>query len=132
MTQTVGSAPVHAPLDPSVEIDLTNPGAAVAVVQKTQVEYTGTLTVAGKRTYQLVTVLSALDMVKLQTAQESGNFLQIIEAVPRLVVPAQRQDLVDYFLSDPENDEDKIQLDDVIKALNDGLEQIAARPTDKS
>lgn len=131
MTQTVGSAaPVPVVADPSVELDLTNPQAAVPV-QRTQVEYTGTITVAGRRTYNLVTVLSALDMVTLQNAQESGNFLQIIEAVPRLVVPDQRQDLRDFFLSDPASDDEKIQLDDVIKALNDGLEQISARPTDR-
>lgn len=132
MTQTVGSAaPVPVVADPSVELDLTNPQAAVPV-QRTQVEYTGTITVAGKRTYNLVTVLSALDMVTLQNAQESGNFLEIIKAVPRLVVPEQRKDLQDFFLSDPASDDEKIQLDDVIKALNDGLEQIAARPTVKS
>lgn len=137
MTQTVGTAaPVPAVADPSVELDLTNPAAAVPV-QKTTVEYTGTITIAADkpqiaRAYTLVGVLSALDMVTLQNAQESQNFLKIIEAVPRLVIPEQRQDLRDFFLSDPVSDDDKIQLDDVIKALNDGLEQIAARPTVKS
>lgn len=130
MTQTPATSAAVVPLDPSVEIDLTNPPAAP--VQQTKVEYTGTMTVAGKRTYTLITKLSALDMVTLQNAHESGNFLQIIESMERLVIPSQRADLKAFLLSDPENDDEKITLDDVLRAHNEAMEQIAARPTDKS
>lgn len=135
MTQTPSASAAVVPLDPNTEIDLSNPPAATPV-QATKVEYTGTMTIApGRpvaRTYQLVTQLSALDMVTLQNAHQSGNFLEIIKSMQRLVVPAQREDLKAFLLSDPERDEDKITLDDCLRAHNDAMEQISARPTVKS
>jgi hypothetical protein len=113
-------------------LDLT-PGA---VPQQTvgaaleKIQWTGNL-VVGPRSFTLVSRLSALDMVILQEAQESGQFRQIIEAVPRLVQKHQQQDLQDYLLSDPENEADRVTLDDVLNAMSNGLEQLSARPTDR-
>jgi hypothetical protein len=129
------SAPA-APL-PSVPVqqaplDLT-PGAppqqAVGAALE-KVQWTGTLTVGAKH-FTLVSKLSALDMVLLQEAQESGQFRQIIEAVPRLVQKHQQDDLRDYLLSDPEDEAERITLDDVLNAMSNGLEQLSARPTDR-
>jgi len=131
MTQTPALAP-GATLPENHSFDIT-PGSAPppVVVQQTQVEYTGTI-IVGKYTFNVVGVLSAMDMATLQDAQQSGNFLRIMKAVPRLVAREQRQFLLEYLTSDPESDDEKIQLDEVLRALNNGLEQVAARPTNKS
>lgn len=101
-----------------------------AAIEAAAAAWTGKLTV-GPHTFDLVSRLSALDMVILQEAQDSGQFRQIIEAVPRLVQKAQQQALKDYLLSDPDSEDDRVTLDDVLQALQNGLEQLAARPTDR-
>lgn len=128
---THSPAPTNVPL-PNVPLDLTqNPAAqqaAGAALEK--VAYTGELAV-GTRVFTLVSKLSALDMVILQEAQESGQFRQIIEAVPRLVQKVQQDDLKAYLLSDPDDEDDRVTLDDVLTAMTNGLEQLASRPTDR-
>lgn len=127
MTNT--PAPSTAPI-PTAPLDLTQNAAQVTGAALEKTEYSGVLTV-GSRSFNLVSKLSALDMVILQEAHESGMFRSIIEAVPRLVVKTERDALQEYLLSDPDDDADRVSLDDVMGALNDGLEQLNARPTDR-
>lgn len=134
MTQnpSASAAPINVAGTQQAPLDLT-PGAApqqVVGAALEKIEYTGVLTV-GTRQFNLVTKLSALDMVILQEAQESGQFRKIIEAVPRLVQKPQQADLQEYLLSDPDDEADRITLDDVLNAMTNGLEQLSSRPTDR-
>jgi hypothetical protein len=124
-------APTAAPL-PGQSLDLTpgaNPQPATAAALE-KVEWTGVLKV-GRREFNLVPVLPAITMVKLQQAQDSGQFLEIIEAIPLLVLHPERETLKAYLLDDPADSADVVTLDAVVEALSDGLEQIANRPSDK-
>lgn len=123
--------PVVAPAG-AAPLDLT-PGATPqpatgAALEK--IEWTGIL-VVGRRSFNLVPALPAITMVKLQQAQDSGQFLEIIEAIPLLVLHPEREQLKQYLLDDPEDANDVVTLDDVVKALENGLEQISNRPSDK-
>jgi 2-oxo-4-hydroxy-4-carboxy--5-ureidoimidazoline (OHCU) decarboxylase len=126
---TNSPAPATTPL-PNVPLDLTQNTSQAAGAALEKIAYTGELAV-GTRVFTLVSKLSALDMVILQEAQESGQFRQIIEAVPRLVQKAQQDDLKSYLLSDPDDEDDRVTLDDVLTAMTNGLEQLASRPTDR-
>lgn len=146
MTQTpaASSAPVPAaPVAPapvaSTSLDLT-PGAAPTAVQGAaaeSVQWTGTLLVGPdehpdrKVGYELVPTLTALDMVLLQEAQDSGKFREIITAIKQLVAKPQRDALIAQLLSDPDDVRDRMTLDDCLEVLANGMEQIAARPTVK-
>jgi len=149
MTTTPGSAAAPVPAVPaaapaatpvaSTSLDLT-PGAAPTPVQGAaaeSVQWTGQLLVGpaehtDRRTsYELVPTLTALDMVLLQEAQDSGKFREIITAIQQLVVKHQREALIAQLLSDPDDARDRMTLDDCLEVLANGMEQIAARPTVK-
>ncbi len=122
----------NSPATQSASLQLT-PGAVNADAQgaaNEKLAWTGVLQVKG-REFALVTRLSALDMVLLQEAQDSGQLRELITAIARLVQKDQREALAEFFLSDPDDDDDRVTLDDALEALSNGLEQIAARPTDK-
>lgn len=84
-----------------------------------------------KVAYELVSSLSALDMVLMQEAQDSGKFRELIEAIKHLVPFHQRDALVAQMLTEPADYRDRMTLDDCMEVLASGLEQIAARPTNK-
>lgn len=139
MTQTPAAASAPVPATPGQSLDLA-PGTAPTSVQGAVAEttrWTGQLLVgpsdpSRQRTaYELVPVLSALDMVLLQEAQDSGKFREIIQAIQQLVAKPQREQLVAQLLGDPDDPLDRITLDDCLEILANGMEQIAARPTDK-
>lgn len=139
MTQTPATASAPVPAVPGQSLDLT-PGSAPTPVQGAAaevVQWTGKLLVGPsdpsrqKTEYDLVPVLSALDMVVLQEAQDSGKFREIIEAIQQLVAKPQRDQLVAQLLGDPDDPLDRITLDDCLEILANGMEQIAARPTVK-
>jgi hypothetical protein len=117
---------------PGASLDLTNPGAtsAAAAAALESVAWTGSL-VIGRRSFNLVHVLPAITMVKLQQAQDSGQFIEIIDAIPLLVQHAEREALGAYLKDDPADPADVVTLDAVVDALSNGLEQIANRPSDK-
>lgn len=148
MTQTPAAAaapvPVPVPAVPaapaaSTSLDLT-PSSAPTPVQGAAAEsvaWTGQLSVGPSEHpdrhvgYELVPTLTALDMVLLQEAQDSGKFREIITAIKQLVVKHQRDALVAQLLSDPDDVRDRMTLDDCLEVLANGMEQIAARPTVK-
>lgn len=139
MTQTPAAASTPLPTVPGQSLELT-PGSAPTPVQGAAAEavrWTGKLPVgpadlSRQRTeYDLVPVLSALDMVVLQEAQDSGKFREIIQAIQQLVPKPQREALVGQLLGDPDDALDRITLDDCLEILANGMEQIAARPTAK-
>lgn len=138
MTQTPAASTAPVPAT-GTSLDLT-PGAAPTQVQGAAaevVQWTGKLDVGPadktrqQTQFDLVPVLSALDMVVLQEAQDSGKFREIIEAIQQLVLKPQREQLVAILLGDPDDPLDRIQLDDCLEILANGMEQIAARPTGK-
>lgn len=100
-------------------------GAAAETVQ-----WTGQLTI-GTRAFTLVPTLSPFAMIELQEAQESGQLREIVKSVQYLVAKVEREALVEYLLADPDDANDTISIDDVVAALNNGMEQISARPTVK-
>lgn len=120
------------PLNPAASYDLTQPprpdAATGAALER--VEWSGILTV-GRRQFNLVPAVPAITMVRLDQAQNSGELLQVVEALPLLVQHAEREALKQYLLDDPLDPEDIVQLDDIVKALTNGLEQIAARPSNR-
>lgn len=138
MTIQQPSSPI--PADPSAgPLNLVpsaaNAPAVAAAAEK--VQWTGKLEIGpddqtrSRMSFSLITRLSALDMVIMQEAQDSGSFRKIIEAVPRLVVKSEREQMIDYLLSDPDDDRDRLTLDNILEALSNGLEQISNRPTDR-
>lgn len=118
----------NTPADPSVSLDFAQLRAAQAEAPSAPAERKETLTV-GKVTLPLVKSLTPLDMIELQDAQESGNLRQIIEAVPRLVAKHNRDELLDYLMSDPDDEADRVDFNDVIEEFGTALEAITARPT---
>lgn len=129
-TPAIQSAPL-----PNTEPLQLAPGSTptpvqAAVIESSKAAWTGLVELKGRQ-YPLVTKLSALDMCILQEAEDSQQFREIISAIPRLVQKTHRDAFLEHLLSDPENDEDKVELDDALEAMRSGLEQIAARPTDK-
>lgn len=106
-----------------------NPASAVGAAAE-KVEWTGKITL-GPYEFDLVSTLSALDMVLLQEAQESKELRKLMETVPRIVQKPQQQALLDVILSDPEDESQRVTMDDVLEALTNGLEQISNRPTDR-
>lgn len=122
-----------APIPAGTVVDITPQGAPAplpAAPVHEAVVYTGKITV-GRYEYQLVTKLSAADMVAVQEAQDSRQLRRLLDVMPRVVIPAQRQNLHEYVWSEPEADEDKVGLDEAFEALGEALEQINNRPTDK-
>lgn len=126
------AAPLPVPTDPGVSLDLspTTAGAnamRAAAAEASKVQWTGKLPL-GPNVYDLVPELTPLDMIELQEAQESGQLRRIIETIPLLVVPDQQDMLRTFLFSRPERLEDRVGFDKVIDALNNGMEQINARP----
>lgn len=118
--------------EPGQSLDLrpgANPASAVGAAAE-KVEWTGKITL-GPYEFDLVSTLSALDMVLLQEAQESKSLRVLMETVPRIVKKEQRQTLLDTILSDPDDEGQRVTMDDVLDALTNGLEQISNRPTDR-
>jgi len=123
--------------DPSQPIDFSQARAAAAE----KVAETGEVVPAyisgdpklriGRREWDLVPKLSALDASIMQEAFETDSVRQIVEAMQRLVPKAQRDNLIAYLLDDPDDDADRVSLDDVFEAYQKAQEAIAARPTVK-
>ena len=131
------AAPPAPPASNSLSL---KPGTAPAPVQGAAMEaaqWTGQLLVGPaehpdrKVAYELVPSLSALDMVLMQEAQDSGKFRELIAAIKHLVPFHQRDAIVAQMLTEPEDFRDRMTLDDCMEVLASGLEQIAARPTSK-
>lgn len=122
-----------APIPAGTVVDIS-PAGAVAPLPPApavpDVVWTGKVTV-GRYQYDLVTRLSIADMVAIQEAQDSRKLRLLIDVLPRTVIPAQRQQLTDYLWSEPEVDEDKLELDDAFGALGEAIEQINNRPPSK-
>ena len=117
------------PVDPSVTLDLSNPSAVVGAAAE-QVQYTGTFKL-GPHDWPAIHKMSALDMVLIQEAQDSKDFRKLIEAIARLTLKTHRQQFLDFMLSDPDEEDEKITLDDILEAMGDAVEQVNARPTAK-
>lgn len=128
---TTSSAPIPA----GTVIDISPGGAsaplpAAPVVQEAVV-YTGKITV-GRYEWQLVTKLSAADMVAIQEAQDSRQLRRLLDVMPRVVVQSQREQLLAYvWAEEHENEADIVGLDEAFEALGEALEQINNRPTNK-
>lgn len=144
MTTTPAPAATTIPAAPAAPVASTSldlsPGTAPTPVQGAAAEsvaWTGQLLVGPsehpdrKVAYELVPTLTALAMVVLQEAQDSGKFREIITAIKQLVVKHQRDALMAQLLSDPDDVRDRLTLDDCLEVLANGMEQIAARPTSK-
>lgn len=123
--------------DPSQPIDFSQARAAAAEkvaetgeVVPTYVSGDPKLRV-GRREYDLVPKLTALDASIMQEAFDTDNVRTIVEAMQRLVPKSQRDDLIAYLLDDPDDDADRVSLDDVFEAYQKAQEAIAARPTAK-
>lgn len=127
MTQT----PAVEPLPSGTVVQIPTKGAPLpAAPVHPQVTWTGKLTV-GRYEFDLVTKLSAVDMVNVQEAQDSRKLRELLNVMPRMVHAAQRQQLHDYIWSDPDEDIDKVGIDEAFEALGNALEQINNRPSDK-
>lgn len=124
--------------DPAVPIDFSQARAAAAEAQIIQAQNANTpsppskykLSV-GRREYDLVPKLSALDEAIMQEAFETNSIRAIVEAMQQLVPKAQRDDLIAYLLADPDDDADRVSSDDVLEAFKTAQEVIAQRPTAK-
>jgi len=85
----------------------------------------------GGHKFPLVTVITPLDMIELQDAQESGSFRELITAMPRLVPKEYRDSLLELLLSDPDDQSQRINFDDLLEEFKLASEAINARPTDR-
>lgn len=116
--------------DPNVPLDLTQLRAAQAENLPATVERKETLNI-GRFTVPLVKHFSPLEMIELQEAQESGSLRAVVEAIPLLVPKAHREALTEYLLSDPDDEAERLDFNDVIEEFGNALEAITTRPKGK-
>lgn len=114
--------------DPSQPLDLAQLRAAQAEkAAEPAAPRKETLNIGGL-SLPLVRVLTPIDMIDLQEAQDSGSLRQIIEAIPRLVPKQYREQLLTFLLSDPDDDSERLDFNDVVEEFGKALEVITARP----
>lgn len=114
--------------DPSVPLDFNQLRQAQAeATEKPAIGAKSTL-VVGRREYPIVPKLTVSDQLAIVEAQEQGGARDLIEAVVRVVKKPHREELLAYLLDDPDDDADRVSLEELMAEVDKVTEAIAARP----
>lgn len=85
----------------------------------------------GRRSYSVVSFLTPNDMAAISDAQESGDLAATIASFGRLVPKKDRDNFVAYVLDDPDDDADRVSFPELTKRVNELVEHLMGRPTDR-
>lgn len=111
-------------------IDFSAPAAQAhqAAKEATKV-WVGHVTL-GTRTFQILPKVPTAVSIEMDAAQESGDADRIVNSLLNILRPEEREAAQAYAKADTfASDDDIVSLGDLVEALQDAQEQMAARPT---
>jgi len=106
------------------------PTALDAAVSETEGNADTTLDLLG-RSFRLIPDLSLRATYNLDKAQRSESISLLVDAMADLVHKDDREDFVEFILSEPEVDGETLTIELFVDAMNTAMENIVGRPLDK-
>lgn len=104
--------------------------ATEAGEEDTKVEWTGSVKI-GKREYPIRQKLPIAATIEIDEAQQSGDAARIIKSLTQVLRKEAQADALEYLTADPDDDDDVVSIEDLVEAVSNAQEQMAARPKGK-
>jgi hypothetical protein len=91
---------------------------------------TPTITVLGKQ-FHLTKKLSASAVIELERSQKEESITSLLDALAKVVKKTEREDFVDLILSEPEDEDKTVGVEELVDIFTDALEKVGGRPLEQ-